>query len=338
MDACLRCTVADGAPTRLIELPDLPAFHGRRVVYDPQAGPYARPFRSEQRSAEQLAVVCNSTEAIALVRASGRNPGKRSPLELGRAILKAESAAVVIIKNGPFGALAVTSRGERLIPSYKTRSVFGIGTGDVFSAVFASLWAGHNRDALDSAELASIATGYACSRPPEYARLPILPPDIRALKSQLVPIDLRRIRRDGTIRPKGTSQVYLAGPFFSLAQLWLVNEMKRALEDMRLSVWLPMVEAGVLSPGLPDSRVRNVVARDIAALNKSSLVFAIVDGLDPGTLYEIGYASSRGIPVVALSREPSLGDVTMLRGTPNCHVFTDTATALYSAAWLAHRL
>ena len=132
-------------------------------------------------------------------------------------------------------------------------------------------------------------------------------------------------------------RVYLAGPFFSLAQVWLNNEIMRSLTELGLDVWSPMVEAGILTPRSSLKRVKEVVAKDLRALDDATMVFAVLDGLDAGTLFEIGYAVKRGIPVVGLAQQPTVGDLTMLHGA-DCQIFEDIATALYHAAWIAHRL
>ena len=52
-----------------------------------------------------------------------------------------------------------------------------------------------------------------------------------------------------------------------------------------------------------------------------------MDGGDPGTLFEVGYATYAGLPVVALAQSTKCSDLTMLQGSPNCRVVDDFSTA-----------
>jgi len=61
-------------------------------------------------------------------------------------------------------------------------------------------------------------------------------------------------------------------------------------------------------------------------------VFAILNGLDTGTVFEVGYAVRKGIPVVALAQNVKDEDLKMLTGT-GCTVLDDFASALYQAVW-----
>jgi nucleoside 2-deoxyribosyltransferase len=81
--------------------------------------------------------------------------------------------------------------------------------------------------------------------------------------------------------------VYLAGPFFDLAQVWLIEQARANLREMGLEVFSPYHDIGLGS-------ANDVVAKDLEGIDASHLVFAIADGLDPGTLYEIGYARTKG--------------------------------------------
>jgi len=59
---------------------------------------------------------------------------------------------------------------------------------------------------------------------------------------------------------------------------------------------------------------------------------AVVNGLDAGTLFEIGYAKSLGKKVVAFAQNVNSSDLTMLIGT-DCEITSDFSTAVYKASW-----
>ena len=72
------------------------------------------------------------------------------------------------------------------------------------------------------------------------------------------------------------------------------------------------------------------------ALERADAVFALLDGLDPGTLFEVGYARSRGKPVVGLAEAVPRSALTMYEGT-GCFLTPDFTTAVYRAGWEARR-
>jgi nucleoside 2-deoxyribosyltransferase len=80
-----------------------------------------------------------------------------------------------------------------------------------------------------------------------------------------------------------------------------------------------------------------VVPADIKALDESDIVFALADGLDSGTIFEIGYARAKGKPVIVFVQRESEGDLKMLEGT-DCEIVDDFASAIYRATWAAMAL
>jgi nucleoside 2-deoxyribosyltransferase len=130
------------------------------------------------------------------------------------------------------------------------------------------------------------------------------------------------------LKPKRRAgRIYLAGPFFDIAKRWLVEETLAALESMGADVFSPLHDVGFGSP-------LEVATQDLVGLEGCSAVLALIDGHDPGTLFEIGYAAKKSIPVVALAENVSETDLTMLLGT-GCEVVADFASAVYRAIWMS---
>jgi nucleoside 2-deoxyribosyltransferase len=71
---------------------------------------------------------------------------------------------------------------------------------------------------------------------------------------------------------------------------------------------------------------------DIQALEECDRVFAILDGLDAGTVFEVGYARAQGKPVYALAQAVSEENLKMVIGS-HSKVFFDFVTALHHTAW-----
>jgi nucleoside 2-deoxyribosyltransferase len=128
-------------------------------------------------------------------------------------------------------------------------------------------------------------------------------------------------------KPASTSRtrIYIASPFFSLGQRWVVDEARRCLLEFGLDVFSPIHDVGS-GPG------DEVAPSDLKALRECDAVFAILDGNDTGTLFELGYAKALGIPVYALAQAVSEEDLKMVSGS-GCRVFDDFVTALHHLAW-----
>ncbi len=78
--------------------------------------------------------------------------------------------------------------------------------------------------------------------------------------------------RDGYV-PK----VYLAGPFFTLEEPWVVGQARRDLKAMGLDVFSPYHDVGL-------GTAEDVVKKDFEGLRNCDVHFAIGDGLDSGTI------------------------------------------------------
>lgn len=270
------------------------------AVYDPQSAFGARPFGANGSRAGRLAVVLNVSEAADMT-------GTADPHEAAARLL-AEGAQVVVVKLGGHGALVVTAGGRAHVPAYRTAHVWKIGSGDVFSATFAALWACRGMTPETAAAAASRAVAeYSGTR-----TLPVMEPDVLAA------------RPHEPVRP-GRGTVYLAAPFFDIAQRWLVEELRTVLRGLGAGVFSPCHEVG---PGPADI----VAPRDIEGLERADVVLAVLNGLDPGTVFEVGYAVRQGIPVVALAQNVREEDLKMIVGT-GCDVVGDLATAAYRAVW-----
>jgi hypothetical protein len=275
---------------------------GKKVVYDPQSPVMPIPFSKTNSKADDLAYVINIREATRL-------SGREDISEIKKYFFNEEQATVLVLKMGPKGALVVTSDGtETLIPVYKTNSVWPIGSGDIFAAVFAFHWF-NTGDAVKAAGEASWQTASYCN----------------SKDFQFSEINSNQDIQPATIKQYPSGQVYLAGPFFTFAERWLINEIRRTLLDMNLKVFSPWHDVG-------HGVANDVVPKDLDALDNSAIVFAVLDGLDSGTLFEIGYAVKKGLPIIGYVENESTESVKMLEGT-RCILEKDLTTAVYKCFW-----
>ncbi len=73
---------------------------------------------------------------------------------------------------------------------------------------------------------------------------------------------------------------------------------------------------------------------DMKGLRESGVVLACLDGLDPGTIYEVGYAHSHGSKVIGYVAGERPEDLKMIEGG-GCEMTNDFATAVYLTIWAA---
>jgi nucleoside 2-deoxyribosyltransferase len=284
-----------------------------KAVYDPQSATSPRSFAANGSEASVLAIVLNRWEALQL---TGLSSG--SVADLARALRTRERAQVVVIKMGALGAFVLEGRKTAQIPLYQSSQVWKIGSGDTFVAEFAHRWLVEGRSAVESADLASRATAYFCERR-TFAT--------QAELNAYGPVPLKVSAR---FRKGYKPGVYLAGPFFTLANLWIIRQARASLTAMGLAVFSPYHDIGHGSAG-------DVVLKDLDAIQKADLVFAVADGLDSGTMYEIGYARSRDKPVIVYCENETEEALKMMLGSA-CIVCNDFVTAIYRSVWVASAL
>lgn len=274
---------------------------GNMVVYDPQS-PNPKSFHEYGSSAKKLTIVLNWNEAKALSKFDSHK-------DIVSYFFDKEKADVLILKRGAKGADIYNRNGNEInVPVYKTDSVWSIGSGDVFVAIYSYYWF-KGIDEFEAAKKASYATAEYCnSRSYEFENFENN-------------IDIKPL----VINKEPSGQVYIAGPFFTFAQRWLIDRIRRDLKEMGLVVFSPLHDVGY-------GDQNEVALKDVQAIDKSKLIFAVLDGLDSGTIFETGYAASKGIPIIGFVQNESSDSLTMLNYA-DCELVNDLTTAIYKAYW-----
>lgn len=271
-----------------------------RCVYDPQSAFAPSPFHQNGSTAEALAIVGNQKEIVALARVGV------DPLQAAKALLNARTQ-VVVIKAGVGGAIVVEPEGCTAIPAFQTGGVFKIGSGDVFAAIFAAMWGAHGRSPIDAAHIASRAVA-------DYVESMDLPHPLRD-------------SNDGMIEAKAVKgRAFIAGSFSDMGQRWVVDEARRCLLELGLTVASPLHDAGA-------SDGAQAQLGDVDLLRSCDRVFAVLDGVDNRALFAIGWARAKNLPVYLFAQSANEADLRMPRST-DCRIFDDFVAALYHTAWL----
>lgn len=280
----------------------------RRAVLDPQS--------PRGGSNSGVNIVADQTVWSANVRELGRIiPPTVSLEDDAQAACRVGGYEAVLVRAGARGCLVADGTAATWVGASPTTSVWSLGSGDTFSAAFAHAFF-DGADPIAAAHAASNSTAWWCS-----TREPVVPQEIlsgRSLDSFLGRSEQLGIR--GGYRPK----VYLAGPFFSLAERWLVETARQTLHGLGADVFSPVHEVG--------SGGDEVAQQDIAGLERCDVVFALLDGFDPGTVYEIGWAARHGIPIVGYTTQTNHEGDKMMVGL-GAELHRDFTTALYRAVW-----
>jgi hypothetical protein len=261
----------------------LPSIRAEKLILDPQGGDLFELLESGILSARQIAIVANERE-IAI------GPGSNMSEKAQWILTKYPQVTVVIVKRGPFGATVFLRRRVEKISAYESRKVFKIGSGDVFSAVFAFMWGSRGEDSALSADFASRTV--ACYVDDPYLNF------TRADISRPKPFVPRRRK----------AQLYLAAPFFTVSDFLMLADVRRSLSELGCDVFSPFHHVGYGEP-------KAIVAKDLRGLADSECVLALLQNNDPGSLFETGYARAKGIPVVVVAENAKGSDATMLAGS-----------------------
>ena len=286
-----------------------PKVNCRVAIYDPQ-NTYDPVLFSEAGSmAETLVYVTNSNE-LSLFYAK-KNSGPNSIEVMSEWLSKEENAEAIIVKCAQQGVYVHSNTEKGWASPYKTENIFPIGSGDSFVAAFAYYWLIKGMKFIDAADKSSIAAAYYVSHKTMNSDkgLEIFGKDVEPL----------------TYNPE-RKKVYLAGPFFTLCELWMVNEAKQCISSFGMDLFSPYHELGIGS-------AEEVVQKDIDAISDCDFMYALFDGTDPGTLFEIGYARSLNKPVIILAENPKDEELKMYDGS-GCKIFNDFASSIYNLAWL----
>lgn len=271
------------------------AVHGKYVVYDPQNH---ISFKETGSTAKHLAIVLNKKEAYLLSKASE----DVSINEIGRLLLSSQQADVVVIKNGSKGAIVIDKDTITEIPVYKTTSVWPIGSGDIFSAVFSWQWAINQVPAHEAAMLASQYTAGYC-------------------QTRLLPVPSTPETLEAIVKRQNSKLIYLAAPFFTMGQRWLLNESREILLDFDNKVYSRYHD-------MQGDKINN----ELRALQLADIVLALVSDPDQETINDINEAKAMGKELILFSENIENPNLIHMSGT-NCKIVSDFSTAIYMASW-----
>ena len=303
---------ADGNDVVLFGMIDcVPSVKAKTLIYDPQNARTPQLLSQMQCSGEQVIYVLNAGELSHFYKSHSGTAGG-SLQDQARWLLDHERVECVVVKCGAQGAyVCVTTENSGWVPAYESHKIDPIGSGDSFVAAFSYFKLIKGLSHLDSAKYASISTAF-------YVQNGVLT-GAEHLDNFAKTLKVHK----PTDKKK---KVYLAGPFFSVSQMWLINEAKANLEAFGFDVFSPYHELGI-------GPAEVVAPKDAEAIDNADIVYAIFDGHDPGTLFEIGYAIKANKPVLVFSEQSTEEQLKMYKGT-GCVIENDFSTSIYKLTWL----
>ncbi|MEZ0355397.1 PfkB family carbohydrate kinase [Mycobacterium sp. SA01] len=269
------------------------------LVIDPQHSPVEVVLQAA--TGKRRALVLNEHEARNFTRATSSEEAALALLDRG--------IDAAIVKCGALGAVVAHQGVVQNVGVIPTATVHPIGSGDAFSAGFCHAWSGGD-DPVAAASFGSrLAAAHSILGTP-----------------QVTPGTMKQLEAPLPFLAGATPRIYLAGPFFSVAERHLVRTVRRALRNIGAEVFSPLDEIG---PGGDE-----VAKQDLQGLTGCHSVLALLDGADPGTVFEIGWATHAGIPVIGFAELPDDHAWTMARGTGSV-ITNDLSSALYQSVWAA---
>ncbi len=276
------------------------SVRGEKVVYDPQTAVKPKKF-SEIGIANELVYIVNWNEAKSISSCDEINKIKEFFFE-------EEKVTALIIKKGPSGAKLFYDDKEYNIPSYITQNVNKIGSGDIFTGSFGYYWMHKNLSIEECAILASKSTSLYCDK-----------------KAYIDTTDFEYDYTGFNGNHIENKQVYLAAPFFSLAELILIDKIRNAFLEFGVKVFSPFHDIGMGDD-------ETIAKKDLEGIQNSDIIFFVFDNLDSGTLIESGYSLALNKKIIGYRRTGNKSDLLMLK-PGNFNVFNNLTTSIYNTIW-----
>lgn len=198
-----------------------------------------------------------------------------------------------ILKENRGGSRLITRKGEILnCPSFEREIIHSVGVGDVYDTIFTIF----DKDKLPQYTLnlsSLIASEYASTT---YVN------DFQERVNDWIKIEENQISTiKGTILPweiRNNFKIYIAAPDFSSIDTRAIDNLSECLKYHNFKPFRPIKENGEISESMLAKDKRKIVRKDLNHLDSASIVIAVLLYNDPGTICEVGYAYSKGIPVL----------------------------------------
>lgn len=266
---------------------------GERAIYDPQTLNDPKPFGANGSTVSTLALVMNELEL--------RTTAGTEDIAVGaQRAMQAQGAAVIVVKAGTRGAFVFeVGREATRVPAYASKRVFKIGTGDVFSAMFAFEWGEAGRPASEAADIASRSVAVYCAT----RQLPLPADAINGLQA---------------IDTSSPGPILLEGTVDTLGRRYVMEEARFRLGELGATIVCPSLDGSAegdhaVPPGA---------------------ILVIAEGMTTEMSSRTRSAHAAGAPLVVLAEQDADKSFDDLAGA-KCTKTDDFVSALYFAVWAA---
>ena len=277
-----------------------------KVVYDPQTSDSPVQFDLSSK-AQQLIYIVNYNEAKSVSRSNRIE-------DILNFFFDELRVFALVIKDGPKGAYLY--QGKKLVstvPVYRTNNIFKIGSGDIFTTTFGYYWFNDSEQNLEKClERATLITASYCESC-SYLSL------FKSIEKN----SFQPLKIDSISLVKKT--VYLAGPIFTLSNLILIDKIRDCFLGLGVGVFSPYHDIGLGN----DEKIAQL---DLKAIENCDAIFAVVDGLDSGTLIELGYAMAIKKKIIGYNKLEDESSLLMLKAADSIF-FRDLTTSIYHTIW-----
>ncbi|MEH6721576.1 MAG: hypothetical protein V7704_22100 [Aurantimonas endophytica] len=260
-----------------------------QAIYDPQTAFRPEPFGANGSRAKRLALVMNEIELYRYTECTDLATAAANAMTQG------DQETVVVVKRGVRGVTVYEADAAPMdVPAYYSSRVFKIGTGDVFSAVFAHHWGEAGISATAAADLASRSVSAYC-------------------ETMSLPVETELINSREPLTGRAPSRVVLHGSTCTIGRRYTLEEARFRLKELGMDVHSPRLEESLC----------NAILEDASAL-------IIADGLSQADIHRL-CTSQPYVNLIILDEEGRFDIATF--SDFGAKLFPDFASALYHASW-----
>lgn len=118
----------------------------------------------------------------------------------------------------------------------------------------------------------------------------------------------------GPCTEHGRPRAYVAAPIFTPSQLDDVEAVVAVLHDRGYVSYSPARDGVLLTPDDPAEKRDEVFYSNRVAIEASDVLVCLLDTKDTGTIWEIGLATGRNLPIIAVTLQQERMNVMLERG------------------------
>jgi queuosine biosynthesis protein QueC len=175
-------------------------------------------------------------------------------------------------------------------PAFRTDTIHSVGVGDCFNSYF--LYHKHNQVSIENSLKAASYNSMLYASTLDYN-------EFKALSSYLDIKDVDTLIGNRiSWEERNNKHIYIAGPDFPDVDTTLIKKLHENLLYHNFCPHRPIMENGLITGSESIKEQEDAFQADLALLEKSSLLIAVILNDDPGTYVEIGWMAKAGKPVI----------------------------------------